>query len=120
MANSLVSSDRQKAEQSGSEFLNALLRKDSGAALTREEQDIYGKTYLPQSGDSQEVIQQKANARTRALQGIRGGLGNVASITSPVNQGASAGRGGPAVGAVMQGHVFLGGDPANPASWRKQ
>jgi hypothetical protein len=119
-ANSLVSNERQKAEQSGREFINALLRKDSGAALTDPEIAEYGRTYLPQPGDSQEVLQQKATARTRALQAIRGGLGNAASITSPVNQGATTGRGGPAVGAVMQGHVFLGGDPANPASWRKQ
>lgn len=88
-ANWLVSSDRQKAEQSGREFINAILRKDSGAALTDEEQRIYGKTYLPQAGDSQEVLQQKANARTRTLLGIRGGLGNVAGITSPINQGAA-------------------------------
>ncbi|WP_282365633.1 hypothetical protein [Pseudomonas sp. PS02290] len=121
LANSLVSSERQRAEQSGSEYLNALLRKDSGAALTQEEKDIYGKTYLPQSGDSPEVIKQKEAARTRSLQSIRGGLGNVANITSPVNQGgAPAGRAGPAVGTVMQGHVFQGGDPANPASWRRQ
>jgi hypothetical protein len=26
----------------------------------------------------------------------------------------------PKVGAVIDGYVFLGGDPANPASWRKQ
>jgi hypothetical protein len=122
IANSLVSSERQKAEQSSDEFLNSILRKDSGAALTKEEKEIYGKTYAPQPGDSKEVIQQKENARNRALQSIRGGLGNVANITSPVNQGggASAGRSGPAVGTVMQGHIFLGGDPANPASWRKQ
>jgi hypothetical protein len=120
-ANFLVSDERQKAEQSGREYVNAILRKDSGAALTNPEIDQYGKTYLPQPGDSQAVLEQKANARTRALQGIRGGLGNVANITSPVNQGgAPAGRSSPAVGTVMQGHVFQGGDPANPASWRKQ
>lgn len=122
IGNTLVSSERQTAEQSGREFINAILRKDSGAALTKEEQDIYGKTYLPQPGDSKEVLQQKANARTRAIQGIRGGLGNVASITSPVNQAGAtpARRGAPAVGTVMQGHIFLGGDPASPANWRKQ
>lgn len=121
LANFLVSDERQKAEQSGREYVNAILRKDSGAALTKPEIEEYGKTYLPQPGDSQAVLEQKANARTRALQGIRGGLGNVANITSPVNQGgAPAGRNSPAVGTVMQGHVFQGGDPANPASWRKQ
>jgi hypothetical protein len=121
LANFLVSDERQKADQSGREYVNAILRKDSGAALTKPEIEQYGKTYLPQPGDSQAVLDQKANARTRSLQGIRGGLGNVANITSPVNQGASpAGRTAPAVGTVMQGHVFQGGDPANPASWRRQ
>jgi hypothetical protein len=122
VANTLVSKERQKAEQSGREFINAILRKDSGAALTDPEIAEYGRTYLPQPGDSNEVLQQKAIARTRALQGIRGGLGNVAGITSPVNQGASAStsRGVPSTGTVMQGHVFLGGDPASPSSWRKQ
>lgn len=122
VANSLVSNERQKAEQSGREFINAILRKDSGAALTDPEIAEYGRTYLPQAGDSSEVLQQKANARTRALQGIRGGLGNAAAITSPVNQGGSApaGRGAPATGTVLQGHLFLGGDPASPSSWRKQ
>ena len=33
-------------------------------------------------------------------------------------QPAPAGAGGPAVGAVDGGHMFLGGDPANPASWK--
>jgi hypothetical protein len=26
----------------------------------------------------------------------------------------------PQIGAIEDGHVFLGGDPANPSSWRKQ
>jgi hypothetical protein len=29
-----------------------------------------------------------------------------------------SGSGGPAVGTVEDGHVFVGGDPSNPASWR--
>jgi hypothetical protein len=33
-------------------------------------------------------------------------------------QAQSQATGAPAVGTVMQGHTFLGGDPSNPASWR--
>jgi hypothetical protein len=116
IGNMLVSSDRQKAEQSGSEFINAILRKDSGAALTKEEQDIYGKTYLPQPGDSPEVLQQKENARTRALKGIQGGLGNVASITSPLNQGAATAPAGNQVASSsplrVKGHEDVQGLPS--------
>gem|GEM_PF-5039666 len=39
-----------------------------------------------------------------------------ASPTAP--QGGVAGA--PAVGSIQQGYVFLGGDPASQASWRKQ
>jgi len=86
VVNSVVSNERQKAEQSGREFINAVLRKDSGAALTDTEISEYGRTYLPQSGDSDEVLKQKDNARARALQAIKDGLGNVSGIAAPVNR----------------------------------
>lgn len=78
IGNSLVSADRQVAEQSAREFLSAVLRKDTGAAITAQEFDIYGKTYLPQPGDSAATLRQKAEARQIALDAIRTGLGPVA------------------------------------------
>lgn len=74
-ANYAVSEGRQKAEQAAREFLSAILRKDTGAAITNQEMEIYGKTYLPQAGDSAGVLAQKAEARRIALQGIEAGMG---------------------------------------------
>lgn len=74
VGNFLKSADYQRAEQAGQEFLQAILRKDTGAAITAQEQDLYGKTYLPRPGDSKEVIQQKQISRRRALQALQFGL----------------------------------------------
>jgi len=75
LANSLVSNERQLAEQAGREFVNSILRKDSGAALTPDEISTYGVTYLPQVGDGEAVLKQKEQARSRAVEGIKKGLG---------------------------------------------
>ena len=96
LGNSLVSTERQQAEQSGRELLASILRKDTGAAITNQEMEIYGKMYLPQPGDSEEVLNQKAEARTRALASIRGGLGTAERKASPVNDGRRTAAGAPA------------------------
>lgn len=75
VGNFLVSDNFQKANQAAQEFLAAVLRKDTGAAITAQEFDIYGKVYLPQPGDSEAVIRQKRQARRVALDAIRKGLG---------------------------------------------
>jgi hypothetical protein len=70
----LQSNEYQLARQAGDEFLQAVLRKDTGAAITAQEQELYGKTYLPQPGDSPDVIAQKRQSRRRALEAIKAGL----------------------------------------------
>lgn len=64
----------QVAKNAGDEFLQAILRKDTGAAITSDEQALYGTTYLPQPGDSEAVLGQKAQARTRALEALKAGM----------------------------------------------
>ena len=66
--------DFQLAQQAGDEFLQAILRKDTGAAITAPEQALYGNTYLPRPGDSPQVIEQKRMSRRRALEAIKAGL----------------------------------------------
>jgi hypothetical protein len=64
----------QKAEQASNEFLQALLRKDTGAVITEGEQVLYGNTYIPRMGDGPEVIEQKIQSRYRALQAMKAGM----------------------------------------------
>ncbi|QDP48398.1 MAG: hypothetical protein Tp118SUR00d2C21406231_14 [Prokaryotic dsDNA virus sp.] len=66
--------DFQVAKQAGDEFLQAILRKDTGAAITPAEQELYGITYLPQPGDQDEVLEAKRNARARAVDAIEAGM----------------------------------------------
>ncbi len=64
----------QVAEQAGNEFLMAILRKDTGAAITNQEFDIYGPVYLPQPGDSPKLLEEKRISRTRAINAIESGM----------------------------------------------
>lgn len=73
--NYFKSTEYQRAEQLGREFLSTILRKDTGAAVTQTEFDIYGKMYLPQPGDDAATVQRKRDARARAVEGLRMGLG---------------------------------------------
>jgi hypothetical protein len=74
VGNYLKSKEYQQAAQAGKEFLQAILRKDTGAAITKEETAEYGSVYLPQPGDSKAVLAQKKASRQRAVQAIQIGL----------------------------------------------
>jgi hypothetical protein len=74
VGNMIKSEKYQQAEQAGNEFLQAMLRKDTGAAITPGEQALYGKTYLPQPGDETDTLKQKSKSRRRALAGIKAGM----------------------------------------------
>ena len=64
----------QAAQTAGTEFLHAILRKDTGAAITQEENEQYGRVYLPQLGDSEQVLNLKKSARNRALIALEAGM----------------------------------------------
>lgn len=70
----MQSPEYQTARTAGDEFLQAILRKDTGAAITAPEQELYGKTYLPQPGDSQQQLAFKAEARKRAVAALQSGM----------------------------------------------
>lgn len=63
--NFLKSSDRQQFEQAQQNFINAILRRESGAAISATEFDRYSKQYFPQPGDAPETVALKtANRQT--------------------------------------------------------
>lgn len=68
------SEDYQLARQAGLEFLAVILRKDTGAAVTAAEEDMYGRMFLPQPGDTPAVLEQKRVARGRAVEAIKSGM----------------------------------------------
>lgn len=68
--NFMVGPEYQMAEQAQRDFLNAILRRESGAVISPSEFDNAKKQYFPQPGDSAEVIKQKAQNRELAIQGV--------------------------------------------------
>lgn len=60
----------QKFNQAQRDFINAVLRKESGAVISAEEFANAEKQYFPQPGDSPEVIAQKKANRDLAIDGI--------------------------------------------------
>jgi hypothetical protein len=61
------SNEQQKVEQFQRDFVNAVLRPESGASISGSEFDNARKQYFPQPGDSAEVIAQKQQARAREI-----------------------------------------------------
>jgi len=68
--NKALSNESQKAEQAQRDFVNAVLRLESGAAISQGEFDNARKQYFPQPGDAPAVIKQKAQNRKTAIQGL--------------------------------------------------
>jgi hypothetical protein len=71
LGNYVVSDNAQKLDQAKRDFINAVLRQESGAVISPEEFSNADKQYFPQPGDSDAVIQQKAQNRQNAIQGFR-------------------------------------------------
>lgn len=73
--------DTLRYMQAKRDFINAVLRKESGAVIGKDEFDSADKQYFPQPGEERfpEVVKQKAEARARAIQGISAGAGPLAA-----------------------------------------
>lgn len=73
--NSLQSESYQKYKQARDNFITALLRQESGAAIGTSEFNRYEKELFPQPGDAPAVVQQKREARRVAIDGMKKGAG---------------------------------------------
>ncbi len=97
LPNQLKSADRQVYEQAKRDFSLAVLRKESGAAISQSEFDSTEKQYFPQAGDSPEVIAQKKQSRANAINALIGSAGSAYKGTyldAGNNTGTSGGTGG--------------------------
>lgn len=86
-----MSDAEQRAEQAQRDFVNAVLRQESGAAIGAEEFSNARKQYFPQPGDGKAVIAQKARNRALAIQGLQSNAGRAALTAPPGAQPAAAG-----------------------------
>lgn len=71
----LKSDSRIEFDQIKNNFISAVLRKESGAAINDAEYTREEKKYFPQSGDSDEVLNQKSIARKQAIASLETGAG---------------------------------------------
>ncbi len=69
--NYMISQDAQKLNQAKRDFINAVLRQESGAVISPEEFANAEQQYFPQPGDGPDVLKQKAQNRKNAVEGFR-------------------------------------------------
>ena len=66
----LGTQEQRQIRQAQREFVNSVLRRESGAVISDSEFSSAAQQYFPQPGDNAAVIEQKRAARQRALQGV--------------------------------------------------
>lgn len=86
------SAEQQQTEQARRNFVSAVLRKESGAAIGVDEYKNEERKYFPQAGDTDAVIKQKQKARELAIEALKAQAGP--SGVRQINQITSQTQGG--------------------------
>jgi hypothetical protein len=86
-----TSEAQQQVNQAKSNFITAVLRKESGAVISDSEFDREDKKYFPQVNDSPAVIKQKENARKLAIKAIETQAGPGAKSIQQLQPSAGGG-----------------------------
>jgi hypothetical protein len=71
LTNWTQSEPQQKVEQAQRNFINAVLRRESGAVISPEEFDNARKQYFPQPGDEQGTVAQKQENRQATIAALK-------------------------------------------------
>lgn len=90
--NFMVSPQFQQFDQAKRDFVNAVLRKESGAAISESEFNNAEKQYFAQPGDSPQVITQKRQNRALVIDGLARGAGAGYHLASPQAPTGSGGH----------------------------
>jgi hypothetical protein len=77
-------------DQAKRDFINAILRRESGAVISEEEFANAEQQYFPQPGDGPEVIAQKRANRENAIRGIEVSAGQGARLATQPPSGLDA------------------------------
>jgi hypothetical protein len=65
------SEEKKLMEQAQRNFINAVLRRESGSAIAESEFESANKQYFPQPGDTEAVLEQKQRNREVAIAGLK-------------------------------------------------
>jgi len=87
VGNYAVSDDYQKMEQAQRDFVNAVLRRESGAVINPDEFDNAAKQYFPRPGDKADVLEQKRKNRETVIAGMARSAGAAYKPTKPAPSG---------------------------------
>ena len=79
-ANIFASPEYRQYDQFKRDFINATLRRESGAAIAPSEFENAHKQYFPVVGDDADTIAQKRANRARVKEGIRAGAGRANAV----------------------------------------
>jgi hypothetical protein len=71
VGNTFLGKNSQQIDQAQRNFLNAVLRQESGAVIGPSEFESGKKQYFPQVGDSKETIEQKRKNRESVVEGFK-------------------------------------------------
>ena len=74
----LRSDDRKIYDAAKENWIAAALRKESGAAIGKDEYSAADRQYFPQPGDSDKVLKQKATLRSTVFKSMKVGIGRFA------------------------------------------
>jgi len=126
--NTLMSGQGQQYQQAAQNWVRANLRKESGAAIGKDEMEQEVRNYFPVAGDTSDTIAQKARTRAIVEQNMirtagpawPGNTSAGAASPSPASNVSRSGTGGVghAVGDIINvgGKQFrvVGGSPEDP------
>lgn len=95
LPNTLKGSERQRFEQAQRNFVNSVLRRESGAAISPEEFESAKIQYFPQPGDKTDVLIQKKANRDLVIKNMlkEGGVDTTpqdASLADPLQIGVTS------------------------------
>lgn len=74
-ANQIATPGEQQVEQAQRDFINAVLRRESGASISAPEFSNAVRQYFPQPGDFPDVRRNKAQNRRTAIEGMKAEFG---------------------------------------------
>ena len=92
--NALLPEGEQQVYQAQRDFLNAVLRKESGAVISDQEFDNARKQYFPVPGDKPATLAQKKANRQLAIEGLKLGTTKTGKAAIEQQQGARKTVGG--------------------------